>query len=121
MKSPQLDKSAKDWDFAIIDQGGATVSKQSGKGSPPDTLTWAGEDSQRGRVSVDTVYIPQLNTIDKEGYHHTYMGQPIQFSSIEFTENGKTTIELSTKRLFVEPQPELQQGRACFWTRSATA
>src|SRR4029077_9462350 len=27
MKSPQLEKQAKDWDFAIIDQGGATVAK----------------------------------------------------------------------------------------------
>jgi hypothetical protein len=109
MKSPQLDKAAKEWEFAIIDQGGATVSKQEGKGTPPDQLVWKGDDSQRGLVAVDTVYIPQLNTVDKEGYHHTYMGQPIQFSSIEYSENGKTTIELSTKRLFAERKGEFSK------------
>jgi hypothetical protein len=106
MKSPALEKSATTWDFAIIDQAGATVSKISGKGTPPGTLTWNGDDTQRGRAAIDTVYIPQLNTVDKEGYHHTYMGQPIQFSSVEFSENGKTTIELSTKRLFLERKAE---------------
>ena len=58
---------------------------------------------------MDTVYIPQLNTVDKESYHHTYMGQPIQFSSIEYTENGKTTIELSTKRLFSERKADFSK------------
>jgi hypothetical protein len=109
MKSPPLEKSAKEWDFAIIDQGGATVFKQQGKGTPPDTLTWNGEDTQRGHVAVDTVYIPQLNTVDKEGYHHTYMGQPIQFSSLEFTESGKTTLELSSKRLFAERKSDFSK------------
>ena len=109
MKIPPLEKTSKDWEFAIIDQAGATVSKQQGKGTPPDHLTWNGEDSQRGRVAVDTVYIPQLNTVDKEGYHHTYMGQPIQFSSLEYSENGKTTIELSSKRLFVERKADFSK------------
>jgi hypothetical protein len=106
MKSPSLDKASKEWEFAIIDQGGATVAKIQGKGTPPGALSWNGEDSQRVRAAIDTVYIPQLNTVDKEGYHHTYMGQPIQFSSVEFSENGKTTIELSSKRLFVERKAE---------------
>jgi hypothetical protein len=106
MKSPQLDKPARDWTFAIIDQAGATVSKQDGKSAPPANLTWNGEDTKRGRVAVDTVYIPQLSTVDKEGYHHTYMGQPIQFSSLEYAENGKTTIELSSKRLFLDRKAE---------------
>ena len=109
MKSPQLEKSSTQWEFAIIDQAGATVSKQEGKGTPPAKLIWNGDDSQRGRVAVDTVYSPQLNTVDKEGYHHTYMGQPIQFSSIEYSDTGKTTIELSAKRLFVERKAEFSK------------
>src|SRR4029077_12754549 len=34
MKTPPIEKSTKGWDFAIIDQGGATVHKQEGKGTP---------------------------------------------------------------------------------------
>ncbi len=109
MASPPLEKASKEWDFAIIDQGGATVFKQAGKGTPPASLSWSGEDAQRGHVAVDTVYIPQLNTVDKEGYHHTYMGQPIQFSSLEYTESGKTTVELSSKRLFAERKADFSK------------
>src|SRR5882762_9132756 len=109
MKSRLLEKSAKEWEFAIIDQGGATVAKQKGTGNPPDQLTWNGEDSQRVHAAVDTVYIPQLNTVDKESYHHTFMGQPIQFSSLEYKEGGKTIIELSSKRLFQERKAEFSK------------
>jgi hypothetical protein len=109
MKSPPLEKAAKEWNYAIIDQAGATVYKISGKGAPPDQLSWPGEDSMRGRVAVDTVYIPQLNTIDKEGYHHTYMGQPIQFSSLAYNDGGKMVIELSSKRLFGDRKSEFSK------------
>jgi len=109
MKSPPIEKASREWTFAIIDQGGATVFKQEGKGTPPDTLSWNGEDNKRDLVAVDTVYIPQLNTVDKEGYHHTYMGQPIQFASLAHNESGKTQIELSSKRLFVERKAEFRK------------
>jgi len=96
----QTDKPAKEWTFSIIDQSGNTVSQQTGKGEPSAVLYWNGDDSQRGSAAVDTVYIPQLAISDKDGYHHTYMGQPVQFSSIIFKEAGKTVMELSSKRLF---------------------
>ena len=53
-----------------------------GKGSPPSLFTWAGDDKERGHAAVDTVYIPQLATTDKEGYRHTYSGQPVQFATL---------------------------------------
>jgi hypothetical protein len=58
---------------------------------------------------VETVYIPQLATTDKDGYRHTYMGQPAQFSSLIFKDKGRTTIELSSKRLFTEKKAELSK------------
>jgi hypothetical protein len=102
-----LDKSAREWSFSVIDQAGTTVSKQEGKGSPPDVLSWAGEDSVRDHAAVDTVYIPQLAVTDKEGYHHTYMGQPVQLSALLFKDRGKTVMELSTRRLFQEKKTDL--------------
>lgn len=105
MKTPTLDK-VKDWTFTIIDQSGGNVSKQEGKGSPPATLTWNGEDQQRDHLAVDTVYIPQLSTTDKDGYHHTYMGQPVQLSAFIYKDQGKTLIELSSKKLFHENKAE---------------
>src|ERR1039457_5854216 len=48
-----IDKPAKDWAFSVIDQGGTPVASQEGKGSPPDSFSWAGDDRQRGRVAVD--------------------------------------------------------------------
>lgn len=105
MKSPN--EKSKEWTFSIIDQTGATVAKQEGKGTPPSQLAWNGNDSQRDHVAVDTVYIPQLATVDKEGYHHTFMGQPIQFSSILYRDQGKLVIELSSKRLFADNKTEL--------------
>lgn len=104
-----IDHPAKDWTFTIIDQAGSTVAKQEGSGSPPSELTWNGEDKVRDHVAVDTVYIPQLATTDKAGYHHTYMGQPIQFSSIVFKDQNKTVIELSSKHLFQEKKSELSK------------
>jgi hypothetical protein len=106
---PNVDKPPTEWTFAIIDQAGATVWKQDGKGTPPPVLTWNGEDSIRDHAAVDTVYIPQLATTDKEGYHHTYMGQPIQFNSIVFKNHGETVIELSSKNLFMEKKPDLSK------------
>lgn len=103
---PEVDKPPKDWTFSIIDQGGATVSKQEGHGTPPSSLSWSGDDNVRDHVAVDTVYIPQLATTDKEGYHHTFMGQPIQFSSVLYNDHGKTIIELSSKRLFQDKKSE---------------
>ncbi len=102
----QLEKPTKDWRFSVIDQGGTPVSSQEGKGSPPDTFTWSGEDKSRGHMAVDTVYIPQLSTTDKEGYRHTYMGHPAQFATFLLNDKGRSTIEISSKRLFLENKAE---------------
>ena len=82
---------------------------QEGKGSPPPLFTWAGDDKIRGRVAVDTVYIPQLATTDKDGYRHTYMGQPMQFASLLAKDKGRTVIEISSKRLFLDKKPDLSK------------
>jgi hypothetical protein len=102
-----VEKATRDWTFSVIDQTGATVWKQDGKGNPPASLIWNGEDSVREHVSVETVYIPQLATTDKEGYRHTYMGQPVQFSSVMYKDKGKSILELSSKRLFQEKKADL--------------
>jgi hypothetical protein len=102
-----VDSSAKDWTFSIIDQAAGAVWTQSGKGVPPQNLFWNGEDKERGYVAIDTVYIPQISITNKEGYHRTYPGQPAQFSAIRYTEKGKTIIELSSKALFQERKTEL--------------
>ncbi len=104
-----IDKPAKDWTFAVIDQAGTPVATQEGKGSPPVMLTWNGEDSVRDHAAVDTVYIPQLATSDREGYHHTYMGQPVQFSSLIIREGNKVSVELSSKRIFQEKKMEFSK------------
>jgi hypothetical protein len=104
---PVLDKPAKDWAFSVIDQGGNPVATQEGKGSPPSEFIWSGDDKERGHVAVDTVYLPQLATTDKEGYRHTYMGQPAQFASILMTDKGRTVIEVSSKRLFLDKKADL--------------
>jgi hypothetical protein len=103
---PVVDKVPKDWTFSIIDQNGATVAKTEGHGTPPASLTWNGEDGVRDHIAVETVYIPQLATTDKEGYHHTYSGQPIQFSSLLLKDHGRTVIEISSKRLFQDKKSE---------------
>jgi len=106
-----LDKPAKDWTFSVIDQGGAPVSSQSGKGSPPAVFSWDGEDKTRGHLAVDTVYIPQLATTDKDGYRHTYSGEPGQFAVLLFREKGRTVVELASKRLFADKKAD--------WTKEA--
>jgi hypothetical protein len=111
---PVLDKPAKDWTFSVIDQGGAPVASQEGKGSPPSRFTWSGEDKDRGYLAVDTVYIPQLSTTDKEGYRHTYMGQPAQFAVLYYKDKGRTVVELSTKRLFVDKKTDLTKEASVF-------
>jgi hypothetical protein len=102
-----VEKASADWAFSVIDQGGTTVAKQDGKGTPPALIPWNGEDSLRDHLAVETVYIPQLATTDKEGYRHTYMGQPVQFSALMYSDKSKTVIELSSKRLFQEKKSDL--------------
>lgn len=102
-----LDKPAKDWRFSIIDQGGTPVWSQDGKGAPPSVFQWSGEDKDRVHLAIDTVYIPQLSTTDKDGYRHTYMGQPSQFAAFIWEEKGRSTIEISSKRLFAENKADL--------------
>jgi hypothetical protein len=112
---PVLDKPAKDWTFSVIDQGGTPVSSQGGTGSPPSMFTWTGDDKGRDYLAVDTVYIPQLSTTDKEGYRHTYMGQPAQFAMLYYKEKGgRTVVELSTKRLFAEKKADLSKEAPVF-------
>ena len=106
-----VEKSPREWTFSVIDQGGATVEKQDGKGTPPATISWNGADSVRDYAAVETVYIPQLATTDKDGYHHTYSGQPIQFSSLIYGVGGHAVVELSSKRLF--------QDKKSDWTKEA--
>ncbi len=109
-----IDKPAKDWAFSVIDQGGTPVATEEGKGSPPATFSWSGDDRQRGRAAVDTVYIPQLATTDKEGYRHTYMGEPIQFASLLSSDKGRTVIEISSKRLFLDKKADLSKEAPVF-------
>lgn len=104
-----VEKASKDWTFSIVDQGGGIVSKQEGTGNPPSLIVWDGQDSVRDHVAVDTVYIPQLATTDRDGYRHTYMGQPAQFSAILYSAKGKTVIELSSKRLFLDKKSDLSK------------
>ena len=104
-----IDRPAKNWTFSVIDQGGTPVVNQDGTGSPPATFSWSGDDKQRGHVAVDTVYIPQLATTDKEGYRHTYMGEPIQFATLLVQDRGRTMIELSSKRLFLDKKEALSK------------
>ena len=111
MKTDVEKSPVQEWTFSIIDQAGATVAKQDGKGSPPAALSWAGQDGVRDHIAVETVYIPQLATTDRQGYHHTFMGQPIQFASLVFNDNGHPVIEISSKRLFQEKKSE--------WTKEA--
>jgi hypothetical protein len=111
---PDLDKPAKDWAFSVIDQGGTPVSTMEGTGSPPSLFSWSGDDKVRGSVAVDTVYIPQLATTDKEGYRHTYMGQPSQFASLIFNTKGRTVVELSSKRLFQDKKADLSKEAPVF-------
>src|SRR5262249_54990444 len=111
---PVIDKPAKDWTFSVIDQGGTPVSTQEGKGSPPDLFQWSGDDKNRGHVAIDTVYIPQLATTDKEGYRHTYMGQPSQFATLLLNDKGRKVIELSSKRLFLEKKSDLTKEAPVF-------
>jgi hypothetical protein len=102
-----VDSSAKEWTFSIIDQAAGAVWTQAGKGTPPADLVWNGEDKERGYVAVDTVYIPQISITNKEGYHRTYPGQPAQFSAIRYTAKGKNIVELSSKALFQERKTDL--------------
>jgi hypothetical protein len=108
MKTPATEKT-QSWTFTVIDQAGATISKQEGHGVPPNVLLWNGDDSQRDHAAVDTVYIPQLMTVDKEGYHHTFMGQPVQFSTLIYKNGSHQILELSSKRLFHENKPEFSK------------
>jgi hypothetical protein len=109
-----IDKPAKDWTFAVIDQGGTPVSTQDGTGSPPALFSWSGDDKVRGHVAIDTVYIPQLATTDKEGYRHTYMGQPMQFATLLLNDKGRKVIEMSSKRLFLEKKSDLSKEAPVF-------
>ena len=111
---PALDKPAKDWTFSVIDQGGTPVASQDGRGNPPAIFVWSGEDKNRGYLAVDTVYIPQLATTDKEGYRHTYMGQPSQFAVLYFRDKGRTVVELSSKRLFLEKKTDFSKEAYVF-------
>ena len=113
MRVPSGDKS-KDWKFSIIDQAGVTVLEQDGKGSPPDVLTWSGLDQKRDHLAVDTLYIPQLSTVDKDGYHHTLMGQPVQYGSFIYKDQGRTLIELSSKKIFLENKADLSKEAPLF-------
>ncbi len=110
----EIDKPAKDWSFSVIDQGGTPVSSQEGKGSPPSLFSWTGDDKTRGHLAVDTVYIPQLATTDKEGYRHTYMGQPIQFATLLLKDKGRTVVEVSSKRLFQDKKADLSKEASVF-------
>jgi hypothetical protein len=102
----KTDSAAKDWTYSVIDQSGGTVWRQDGKGEPPQSMEWNGEDKNRDHVAVDTVYIPQLTITNKEGYRRTYSGQPAQFSAIRVQDKGRLVLELSSKRLFQEKKTE---------------
>ncbi len=113
MKTPANDRP-KEWTFSVIDQAGSRVYEQEGKGGLPDILIWNGQDNKRDHLAVDTVYIPQIATVDKDGYHHTLMGQPVQYGSFIFKDQGKTVIELSAKKLFQENKAELTKEAPLF-------
>jgi hypothetical protein len=109
-----IEKPAKDWTFSVIDQGGTPVANEDGKGNPPASFTWSGDDKQRGHVAVDTVYIPQLATTDRDGYRHTYSGEPIQFASLLLKDKGRTVIEISSKRIFQDKKADLSKEAPVF-------
>ena len=111
---PTLDKPAKDWTFSVIDQGGNPVATEEGKGTPPALFSWTGNDKDRGYLAVDTVYLPQLATTDKEGYRHTYMGQPSQFASLLLKDKGRTVVEISSKRLFLDKKADFTKEAPVF-------
>ena len=65
-------------------------------------------------MAVDTVYIPQLATTDRDGYRHTYSGQPMQYATLLLNDKGRTVVEMSSKRIFLENKSDLSKEAPVF-------
>lgn len=95
-----VDSSARDWTFSVIDQAAGAIYLQQGKGAPPAYVEWNGQDKERGYVAVDTVYTPQITVTNKEGYRRTHAGQPVQFSAIRYSDKSRNVMEVSARSMF---------------------
>ncbi|MBI3291364.1 MAG: hypothetical protein HYZ73_00925 [Elusimicrobia bacterium] len=88
------------WEFLVIDHEGRASWSEEGIGKVPQQFVWSGNDHGRTFLAVETIYTPQLLTVNRRGQRNIEWGHPVLFSSVRYTHEGQQVIELSTRRLF---------------------
>jgi len=99
----------KRWKLTISDEKGSIIRTLQGKGNPPRTIEWDGQDERGKIIKVGTLYSYNFVGIDQDGKPHTTSGKPFQLWALKYDERDNVNIEVANRVLYTSERDEFSE------------
>lgn len=99
----------KKWNLTISDEKGSIIRNLQGKGSPPRTIEWDGQDERGKVIRVGTLYSYDFVAIDQDSRPHTTGGKPFQLWALKYDEKDSVNVEVANRVLYTSQRDEFSE------------
>ncbi len=109
----------KGWNLAVTDFRGSPFKVYSGKGNPPENLTWDGEGDNGEMLRVGYPYSYVFTLTDKGTNTYNHPGVSFRISALDYHRDGDRILEMAGGQLFPRQEGILNESGEKWLTRSA--
>ncbi|MCB4791441.1 MAG: hypothetical protein LHV68_06090 [Elusimicrobia bacterium] len=108
--NPKNAKKSATWELIVTDDLGQTFREYSGRGLPPETITFDGRDKDGNIIEVGYSYSTILKYYDTKGALHTRVGTPFIITGLAHQEQKGLYITLDYKKIYKNNPTVLLHG-----------
>ena len=109
----------KNWNLAVTDFRGSPFKVYSGKGNPPESLTWDGQGDNGGMLRVGYPYSYVFTLTDKGTNTYNHAGVSFRIPALDYHKDGDRVLEIAGGELFPRLESDLNETGKRWLTRSA--
>lgn len=107
------------WQLAITDFRGSPCRTYSGKGRPPETVSWDGRSDHGDMLQVGYPYSYVFTTTDKGTNSYNYAGESFRLPGLDYRRDGHRVLELAGGELFPRGESSLTTAGENWLMRAA--
>ena len=107
------------WNLAVTDFRGSPFKVYSGKGDPPEFLTWDGQGDNGDMLKVGYPYSYVFSLTDKGTNTYNHAGISFRIPALDYHRDGNRVLEMAGGQLFPPQESELNDSGQKWLTRSA--
>lgn len=109
----------KRWNLAVTDFRGSPFKVYTGKGNPPEYLTWDGMGDSGEMLRVGYPYSYVFSLTDKGTNTYNHAGVSFRIPALDYQRDGDRVLEMAGGQLFSRQESKLNQSGEQWLTRSA--